>query len=112
MEYRITEKYVVQPSDFQGYTIEVTVGASHQDMGISDEELPKLTDQEHEEMWVGMKARVDDELRTEITSRLTRAANWSEHPNDLATKVIGGRNAATTKTRSTSSTGSRPTRRR
>lgn len=114
VKYEVTERYTVKIRDYESYAVEITVGATHLNLGVTDAELVKLNDISHAEVWADLKSFVDSELQSEVRSRLTRVAGWSEDPDNLATKVIGGRHGIPTnsKTSGAPSTGPRPIRRR
>ena len=86
MNYAVTVSATVQTEQYNQMKFEVTVGLTHRDLGISDDEVEELPDSEWQRYFDDLKNLANEEADRELQSFLQRAAKVSQVEN-LATRL-------------------------
>ena len=87
MQIRKAERLAVQTADYNQWHHEIEVMFSHLDLGVSDEELAQLTDDQRKVLWRQLQRRVTEELEADVLSFARQVAGISEVENS-ATRFL------------------------
>jgi len=89
MIIRRSRRYTVKMADFETYSFGADVEMSHHDMGLSDDDVTKLSDEDYEATKKDLTEHVLGELNNQLHDEIYDAAELTTNQKSFLLKAFG-----------------------